>query len=515
LREIQHRAGRWIAFGVMVAVAALSVGAHTAMAKSPVDFTWKMPDRMGDGRPGGLAYATKPEDVSMGPWTVSFEVTQPACSRQATYDWSVDGKVVERLTGGCRFAHVFPREGSHRVRLDLSGPGVTAGSIEHVVNVQDWLVVSIGDSVASGEGNPDRPGRVSAGWADRRCHRSSFAGTAQAALLLEKSDPQTSVTFVHLACSGATIDDGLIGTYKGIDPSPGDGKLPRQVSLLNAIERRRDVDAVLVSVGANDVYFGPSATFCIKFKRCMKRRFDPDHPFRNPLRARYADRLPVVIGGALKALPGEYELLNEALAEPLRSRVFIVEYFDPTSSPRGGYCKIASGAGIVGISPAEAQWAHEKILRPLNEAIQTTTPRTWRRVTGVEAAFQGHGYCASDGRTWVVRLLKSVKTLGLSRLKTAFAGTLHPNEAGHLETAGLIYGKLRDYFYPGEQPRSSGGPGGGGGGSGGALDTEEWGGIALGGGGAAMGARFFAWPAFSRVRERRRQRRSKRKGRSG
>jgi hypothetical protein len=37
------------------------------------------------------------------------------------------------------------------------------------------------------------------------------AGPARAAQALEQADPRTSVTFVHLACSGATIATGLLG----------------------------------------------------------------------------------------------------------------------------------------------------------------------------------------------------------------------------------------------------------------------------------------------------------------
>lgn len=33
---------------------------------------------------------------------------------------------------------------------------VSLGDVTMTVTVQDWLIVSIGDSVASGEGNPDR-----------------------------------------------------------------------------------------------------------------------------------------------------------------------------------------------------------------------------------------------------------------------------------------------------------------------------------------------------------------------
>ena len=62
------------------------------------------------------------------------------------------------------------------------------------VVVKDLLIVSIGDSAASGEGNPDKAQQmhwsglwVNAGpvWKDERCHRSVNEGPAQAALEIE------------------------------------------------------------------------------------------------------------------------------------------------------------------------------------------------------------------------------------------------------------------------------------------------------------------------------------------
>ena len=58
-------------------------------------------------------------------------------------------------------------------------------------------------------------------WQDERCHRSAFAGSAQAALAIEQADPRTSVTFVHLACSGAKVDVGLLEPYAGAEPTAG------------------------------------------------------------------------------------------------------------------------------------------------------------------------------------------------------------------------------------------------------------------------------------------------------
>ena len=89
------------------------------------------------------------------------------------------------------------------VRLDVEDDIGTVSTIEQDVTPHDHLIVSIGDSVASGEGSPHTGGTSSATWQDGPCHRSAYAGPALAAEQLEVSDRRSSVTFVQLSCSGA------------------------------------------------------------------------------------------------------------------------------------------------------------------------------------------------------------------------------------------------------------------------------------------------------------------------
>src|SRR4051794_3613356 len=91
------------------------------------------------------------------------------------------------------------------------------------VNPRDYFIVSIGDSFASGEGNPDVPCRGFNGCADedpvwqyKDCHRSEWAGPSRSALALESSSDQSSVTLLHLACSGATVPKGLLASFNGV-----------------------------------------------------------------------------------------------------------------------------------------------------------------------------------------------------------------------------------------------------------------------------------------------------------
>jgi hypothetical protein len=74
-------------------------------------------------------------------------------------------------------------------------------------------MVAIGDSVASGEGNP-APTRPR--WENTACHRSAISGETIAAGRVQSDQPE--IGYVNYACSGATIAKGLLGPYRGLEP---------------------------------------------------------------------------------------------------------------------------------------------------------------------------------------------------------------------------------------------------------------------------------------------------------
>lgn len=114
--------------------------------------------------------------------------------------------------------------------------------LETDVIIKDRLILGLGDSYASGEGNPDSPTVISAegtetlakdnnninitgrwmkeaeklwvkkeaAWLDRQCHRSFFSQQIMASLKLAESNPHETITMVPLACSGAEVLDGLL-----------------------------------------------------------------------------------------------------------------------------------------------------------------------------------------------------------------------------------------------------------------------------------------------------------------
>jgi len=181
------------------------------------------------------------------------------------------------------------------------------------ITVRDIFIAGLGDSIASGEGNPDRPialsdegfcyrsylgtaaggqyyrpsragykggraceapdtlanwQRQSALWFNSACHRSLYSYQTRTALALAVRYPHIAVTYLPLACTGATIPDGLFGGQRAREcpptkagancPGTVNAQLAELRAAVAAAKKRqpdRKLDLVLLSIGANDINF--------------------------------------------------------------------------------------------------------------------------------------------------------------------------------------------------------------------------------------------------------------------
>jgi hypothetical protein len=192
------------------------------------------------------------------------------------------------------------------------------GTVQRVtadLAVRDVLIAGIGDSIAAGEGDPDRAVKLEGGFCFRRffsgggsqyyrpsragytddrscengpsspaagvnwakhgarwmnpaCHRSLYSYQVRTALALAIEQPHLAVTLLPLACTGATIGAGMFAGQRA-DDCPWvvgiescSGTAPAQFSelwdLMTVLHRQqpnRGLDLVLLTVGANDVNF--------------------------------------------------------------------------------------------------------------------------------------------------------------------------------------------------------------------------------------------------------------------
>ncbi len=151
------------------------------------------------------------------------------------------------------------------IQVEIGGRQVA----EVLARITDLFIVGMGDSFASGEGNPDVPVRFSsertadygagannakfsgyparvgdwkvigerafidenARWLDQACHRSLYSHQLRAALQLSVEDPHRAVTYVGVGCSGAESVFGLFLRYKGHEWVPN----PPELSQVSAV----------------------------------------------------------------------------------------------------------------------------------------------------------------------------------------------------------------------------------------------------------------------------------------
>ena len=352
------------------------------------------------GDVGANKYTYDPDWVRPTSLAVTFDgcptsderdATQGGTSTQYRYAWQVldlsTGAVLATIgpSAACVTTYSMPIDRNTGMptvntgaRLTITDPGsstpqqpILSSPFTQTVNPRDYLVVSMGDSYGSGEGNPDVPQKFATDpifgnqlpwvqrgprWEDKRCHRSAKAGPAQAALQMEAADPHSSVTFLSFACSGANIEAtswdtanpfdpyntdgatnngvGILHGYAGPEPPAGAPFLDDQVTQLEHAVVDRKVDALIVSGGGNDVGFGYSATACVLVPNCNGRSVTaPDGQSTETLDARVHDDLT--------ALTTRYNHLADRLNNDTALKVgklYITEYPDSTRNDAGMAC---------------------------------------------------------------------------------------------------------------------------------------------------------------------------------
>ncbi len=460
----------------------LSSVAHASDPPPTARFWWRMPERFGlvwqSWTPATNSY--DPSFVNPSQWKVRFDACsslsggdqiiihpggpngvgpngkprQPIVTytrKIVSYEWvikGVDDNGLENLitTSSCWLDRALPSEGTYSATLTVTNDAGKTHSVTKTVVVKDWLIVSIGDSVASGEGNPDQsatwdeplirscwnllPGThclevlyADPVWHDQRCHRSAKSGPALAAKALEDADPHTSVTFVSFACSGATIDEGLLGAYEGREPAYP--LLPPQLDAVMQLlcgSRNCDqpsdpvIDALLITIGANDVDFAPIIVACAASVGDIADFIRDIPPIPIPLLdildyLFISDTdcndtsLPSVTRQLRSALPSQYYKLDHKIREALKvSEIYITEYpNDPFSAENGGR---RSCGWLAQISSDEAGWIAmegDQLNQIIKDAAKSkwiniggglAQRRHWNYVGGVAEQFYEHGYCS-------------------------------------------------------------------------------------------------------------------------
>jgi hypothetical protein len=229
------------------------------------------------------------------------------------------------------------------------------------------------------------------------------------------------VTFVNLACSGATIANLTSSNYGGIikDAAGGPHQLLPQLRALRTmlgeplVPETRSVDVLLATAGINDMGTGAGDLL----RGCAILGGKCQHDLSNDiagLRDSY-DQLELAISANIR--------LGHAYFAGYPARIFTnaADQF--------------SGCGFFNMTPADARWIYRTV-----ESINGQTAKAAERLgwtfMPVTELFRNHGYCADHappgvrpGTPWFRPYLATRLIQGDDH------GTAHPNQGGHEETA--------------------------------------------------------------------------------
>lgn len=397
-----------------------------------------------------------------------------------TFDWTVnrDGETVAVREGaGCEVPFGLPEEGEYEVTLEVRSADGWEDSVSGRVLIDDIVVLSLGDSAASGEGNPDESG-LKVGWVDRRCHRSTGSGHALTAEALEDRSDKTSVTYLSFACSGAEIDSGILGPYAGISslgpPAPSElwefkplaGQIAAAREALCSVpvgdcrpQDMRQVDYIFISIGINDLSFTDVLILCANLdfgllslprdviadifnggcnddvnlnsmmtnaSLSLSSEFEPWA--EKVLACDLSDAEWQELLGYIPTSPPPFcfdghetfaELRRQLVAAGISvDNVYLSTYPADPFSGTGRGCEVLSL-----ITAPEARWLSEWG-QLLNERIHLEAiANGFYSIPGITEAFRSRGYCVEE--RYFVQLNEALLNQGDK------FGTIHPNRRGH------------------------------------------------------------------------------------
>ena len=341
------------------------VGPELVDPDAKAAFQWEVPERYDASWAAydSPTHGYDPDVIKPRGWSITLNACESrAVRRIERYTFVITGitvptykRVIDGAACDVRLHNLLPALGQYRVDVTVHTALGGSAPLSTVVNVRDFLIVSIGDSLASGEGVPDERGIYALGrefkavqWKDRRCHRSARSGPALAARAIEHKSQHSSVTFVSFACSGADLKHLYNTLYPGAEqpagtPEPDCRRTPSKCLSPQILDVRglvgpgrpaeRPIDALLVTGGINDLRFSTIIRACAK---------------NNNLRRGHTD---CVTGFAASKsvdteLPKRYDRLAAAVRTNLPNvrEVYIMAIHHMCSRAAAANCSLASTA---------------------------------------------------------------------------------------------------------------------------------------------------------------------------
>jgi hypothetical protein len=492
----------------------------TGSGATRANWTWSMPDRYGVDR-NGDGRVDVPNTQEYANPTNGFDVRFDAGESTSgfgvlSYLWTIAnqaGVVQFTQTLSAFTAQLF--EQIYVVSLQVTDQQMITSSRTELVEVNDILIVSAGDSVAAGEGNPvirrfnilgtlfgSPPIPLLGGnnplplgwWADdgigntpdnpyglaersveyehAAAHRSTLAASSLTAMEIEHCDPRSSVTFVFVAQTGASIIDGILNPkvdgadnrydndsdeppFPNFELADGAGDTKRfarsQLDEIKYLIGNRTIDAMTMSVGANDIGFSEILSDYVKRYHYRAGIF-----FTGESRA--LDDIRDELQRRIARLPSLYAELSAGIRSKLEtnlssaSNLVIQGYFDPTGNSNGVpddvlqdsvmgsltgiFLTLVAGSWNpfyyitdtpLRIDAEEAAHGRQHAVIPLNREVGRASSQFGWTYVAAPTGFLTRGYSASE--SWIRSATDSRIYQGSEAWLKPW-GAVHPNEAG-------------------------------------------------------------------------------------
>ncbi len=344
---------------------------------------------------GGIDAYLNPDRHGIELWLSA--VNGGAIPATSLCEWRIGGRLVAEAACGERVSGpevALPYPAGAEISVNVVGER----PIFVDAKVRDLLIAGLGDSFASGEGNPNQPvefgdgkryknfyaqrkrndASSSATWTDQLCHRSLYGQQFRAALQVAVENPQIAVTFLDYSCSGAGVDAGILGPQVYVEriaetdyssrpasrPLAGGSKDAQLYRLLRELCReklrekrgqltcpdnafRRNLDFIFLSIGGNDLGFANIVAWASLRDNASASiaEFFGATVTAEEFARRMRDILPDAYARLAAALETSLPLTSAADGVFDPSRVVLTAYPDLVTNERGELCEAAPEEG--------------------------------------------------------------------------------------------------------------------------------------------------------------------------
>jgi hypothetical protein len=281
-----------------------------------------------------------------------------------------------------------------------------------------------------------------------RVSRSYINPTAPASFAIEDKYRGMVVTYLNYASSGATLDNLTQKNQHGF----------QQVNQIDELAKNlrntgREIDALTIAIGANDVQFSDVMGRLIG---SSTRDLIEEFGFISPA-AKLAvaltsgslskDAIEKTIQEDLNKLEQKFAFLDYKIKSTLQvKKVFLMEYPNAQFSVKvNGRNEIRGGCGVLNLGPIKFTAEHAAIIKEtgdlLNQKLKALAQKyNWEFVEGATNAFLGHGYCASSSESYYRAAETSCGCQG------NYQGILHPNLKGFTAIKPLMLSSFEKAF---------------------------------------------------------------------